>query len=123
MPKAIQIQQTGGPEVLQWQDVDVGEPGMGEVRIKQHAVGLNYIDVYHRTGLYPLEMPSGIGLEGAGVVEAVGDGVDDVVVGDRVAYAAPPIGAYAEQRTMAAAKFRYEVMGNCQKLPCWISSR
>jgi len=102
MPKAIRMQQTGGPDVLQWQDVEVGEPGAGEVRIKQHAVGLNFIDVYHRTGLYPLEMPSGIGLEGAGVVEAVGADVDEFTVGDRVAYAAPPLGAYAEVRLMPA---------------------
>ena len=102
MSKAIRIQQHGGPEVLQWQDVDIGTPGSGEVRIKHHAVGLNFIDVYHRTGLYPLEMPSGIGLEGAGVIEAIGEGVSELAVGDRVAYAAPPIGAYAEVRLMPA---------------------
>ena len=102
MPKAIRIQQPGGPEVLQWQDVEVGAPGVGEVRLKQHAVGLNFIDVYHRSGLYPLEMPSGIGLEGAGVVETVGTDVSDYAVGDRVAYAAPPIGAYAESRLIPA---------------------
>ena len=102
MSKAIRIQQTGGPEVLQWQEVDVGAPGPGEVRIKHHAVGLNFIDVYHRTGLYPLELPSGIGLEGAGVIEAVGESVSEFAVGDRVAYAAPPIGAYAEVRLMPA---------------------
>ncbi|MCB1808034.1 MAG: quinone oxidoreductase [Candidatus Competibacteraceae bacterium] len=102
MSKAIRMQQHGGPEVLQWQEVEVGEPAAGEVRVKNHAVGLNFIDVYHRTGLYPLEMPSGIGLEGAGVVEAVGADVGDLTVGDRVAYASPPLGAYAESRLIPA---------------------
>ena len=102
MSKAIRMQQHGGPEVLQWQEVEVGEPAAGEVRVKNHAVGLNFIDVYHRTGLYPLEMPSGIGLEGAGVVEAVGTDVSDLTVGDRVAYASPPLGAYAESRLIPA---------------------
>ena len=102
MSKAIRMQQHGGPEVLQWQEVEVGEPVAGEVRVKNHAVGLNFIDVYHRTGLYPLEMPSGIGLEGAGVVEAVGTDVSDLTVGDRVAYASPPLGAYAESRLIPA---------------------
>ena len=102
MSKAIRMQQHGGPEVLQWQEVEVGEPVAGEVRVKNHAVGLNFIDVYHRTGLYPLEMPSGIGLEGAGVVEAVGADVGDLTVGDRVAYASPPLGAYAESRLIPA---------------------
>ena len=82
--------------------MEVGEPAAGEVRVKNHAVGLNFIDVYHRTGLYPLEMPSGIGLEGAGVVEAVGADVGDLTVGDRVAYASPPLGAYAESRLIPA---------------------
>ncbi|MEZ5589756.1 MAG: quinone oxidoreductase [Gammaproteobacteria bacterium] len=102
MSKAIRMQQHGGPEVLQWQEVEVGEPAAGEVRVKHHAVGLNFIDVYHRTGLYPLEMPSGIGLEGAGVVEAVGADVSDLKIGDRVAYASPPLGAYAESRLIPA---------------------
>lgn len=102
MSKAIRMQQHGGPEVLQCQEVAVGEPAAGEVRVKNHAVGLNFIDVYHRTGLYPLEMPSGIGLEGAGVVEAVGADVGDLTVGDRVAYASPPLGAYAESRLIPA---------------------
>ena len=102
MSKAIRMQQHGGPEVLQWQEVEAGEPAAGEVRVKNHAVGLNFIDVYHRTGLYPLEMPSGIGLEGAGVVEAVGTDVSDLTVGDRVAYASPPLGAYAESRLIPA---------------------
>lgn len=102
MTKAIRIHETGGPDVLKWEDVDVGAPGEGQIRVKHAAVGLNYIDVYHRSGLYPVELPSGIGLEGAGTVEAVGDGVSDLREGDRVAYAAPPIGAYAEARLMPA---------------------
>jgi len=103
MPHAIRIHETGGPEVLKWEPIEVGEPGPGEVRLRQTAVGLNYIDVYFRTGLYPPPaLPSGLGLEGAAVVEAVGDGVTEVAVGDRVAYAAPPLGAYAEKRLMPA---------------------
>jgi NADPH2:quinone reductase len=103
MVKAIRIHQPGGPEALVWEEVEVGAPGPGEVRLKQTAVGLNYIDVYHRTGLYPVpSLPSAIGLEAAGVVEAVGEGVADLAVGDRVAYAAPPVGAYAEARLMPA---------------------
>lgn len=103
MSKAIRIATTGGPEVMQWVDVDVGEPGPGEVRIRHHAVGLNYIDVYFRTGLYPQPLPGGLGMEGAGVVEAVGADVTHVRVGDRVAYAGGPPGAYAEARVMPAA--------------------
>jgi NADPH2:quinone reductase len=103
MPKAIRIHKTGGPEVLSWEDVEVGEPGPGEVRIKQHAVGLNFVDVYFRTGLYPTPLPSGLGTEAAGVVEAVGAGVTHVKAGDRVAYAGGPAGAYAEARVMPAA--------------------
>ena len=87
---------------MQWEDVEVGEPGAGQARVRHHACGLNYIDVYHRSGLYPLQMPSGIGLEAAGVVEAVGEGVTNVKKGDRVAYAAPPVGAYAEVRVTTA---------------------
>ena len=102
MPKAIRIHKPGGPEVLQWEDVEVGDPGPGQVRVRHHAVGLNYIDVYHRSGLYPLPYPSGLGLEAAGVVEAVGAGVSNVKPGDRVAYANPPIGAYCEVRNMPA---------------------
>ncbi len=85
-----------------WEDVEVGEPGAGQVCVRHHACGLNYIDVYHRSGLYPLQMPSGLGLEAAGVVEAVGSGVSELKKGDRVAYASPPIGAYAEVRLMPA---------------------
>jgi len=102
MSKAITFETTGGPEVLRWVDVEVGDPGDGQVRLRHTAVGLNFIDTYHRTGLYPLELPSGIGLEAAAVVDAVGDGVEDVQVGDRVAYASPPPGAYARERLMPA---------------------
>jgi NADPH2:quinone reductase len=105
MTKAIRIHQTGGPEVLEWEDVEVGDPGEGEIRVRHTAVGLNYIDVYFRSGLYPgPDLPFGLGLEACGVVEAVGPGVDGLVPGDRVAYAAPPIGAYAEARVMPALK-------------------
>jgi len=102
MPKAIRVYKAGGPEVLQWEEVGVGEPGPGEARVRHQAVGLNYIDVYQRIALYPMTYPSGIGLEGAGVVEAVGAGVTNVKPGDRVAYASPPIGAYCEVRNMPA---------------------
>lgn len=102
MSKAIRIEQTGGPEVMQWVDVEVGDPGPGEVRVRHEAVGLNYIDVYFRTGLYKQPLPGGLGMEGAGVVEAVGEGVHQVAVGDRVAYAGRPNGAYAQVRVMPA---------------------
>lgn len=99
---AIRFASAGGPEVLQWQPVEVGQPGPGEARVSHRAVGLNYIDTYHRSGLYPLPLPSGLGLEAAGVVEAIGAGVGDIAVGDRVAYAGGPVGAYAEARIIAA---------------------
>lgn len=102
MVHAIRFHETGGPDVLRWEEVDVPAPGPGEATVKHGAVGLNFIDVYHRSGLYPLELPSGIGMEGAGVVTAVGDGVTALSVGDRVAYATMPLGAYAEERTMPA---------------------
>ncbi|MFJ4288713.1 quinone oxidoreductase family protein [Cupriavidus sp. NPDC089707] len=102
MSKAIRVEQTGGPEVMQWVDVEVGEPGPGQVRVRHEAVGLNYIDVYFRTGLYKQPLPGGLGMEGAGVVEAVGEGVGHVSVGDRVAYAGRPTGAYAQVRVMPA---------------------
>ena len=103
MPKAIRIHKNGGPEVMTWEDVQVGEPGAGEARIRHHAVGLNFIDIYFRTGLYPSPaMPAGLGSEGAGVVEAVGAGVTHVMPGDRVAYAGGGNGAYAESRVMPA---------------------
>jgi NADPH2:quinone reductase len=102
MAKAIQFSRTGGPEVLEYNDVEVGEPGPGEARVRNHAIGINFIDVYFRTGLYPLQLPSGLGQEAAGVVEAVGPGVTHVAVGDRVAYAARPNGSYSEVRVMPA---------------------
>ncbi len=103
MPKAIRIHEYGGPEVLCWEDVEVGEPGPGQLRVRHGAVGLNYIDVYHRTGLYPLpSLPWTLGMEGAGQVEAVGEGVSEFKAGDRIAYASPPVGAYAEVRLMPA---------------------
>ena len=102
MTHAIRIHQTGGPDVLCWAAVDVPALAAGEARVRQHAVGLNYIDTYHRTGLYPLPLPAGIGLEAAGVVEAIGEGVTEVKVGDRVAYAGGPVGAYAEVRNLPA---------------------
>ncbi len=102
MTLAVQIRQHGGPEELQIVDVQVGEPGPGQVRIRHHAVGLNFIDVYHRTGLYPLNMPAGIGMEAAGVIEAVGEGVTHRQVGDRAAYASNPPGSYSERRVMPA---------------------
>jgi NADPH2:quinone reductase len=103
MPHAIRIHEAGGPEVLKWEEVEVGDPGRGEARIRQRAAGLNFIDVYHRTGLYPQEMPFTPGVEGAGIVEAVGPGVTNVRAGDRVAYAGP-IGGYAEERLIAAER-------------------
>jgi NADPH:quinone reductase len=102
MTRAIQIAAIGGPEQFQLVDVPVGEPGPGEIRIRHHACGLNYIDVYHRTGLYPLKLPHGIGMEGAGVVEAVGEGVTHLKAGDRAAYASNPPGSYCEVRVLPA---------------------
>lgn len=102
MVQAIRFHETGGPEVLRWEAVDVGEPGPGQARVRHVAVGLNFIDTYHRTGLYPLPLPSGIGLEGAGIVEAVGAGVSNLLPGDRVAYAGGPVGAYSEARCLPA---------------------
>lgn len=104
MPKAIRFHKTGGPDVLVYEDVEVGAPGPGQARVKHNAIGVNFIDTYHRSGLYPLPLPSGIGLEGAGVVEAVGPGVDFVKAGDRVAYAGGPPGGYSEVRVMPAEK-------------------
>ena len=102
MPFAIRIHQTGGPEVMRWEEVAVGDPAPDEARVRHEAVGLNYIDTYHRSGLYPLPLPSGLGSEGAGVVEAVGAGVTNLVPGDRVAYAGGPLGAYSQARCMPA---------------------
>ena len=95
MPHAIRIYENGGPEVMRWEEVAVGDPGAGEVRVRNTAVGLNFIDTYHRTGLYPMQLPITLGMEGAGVVEAVGPKVKEFKVGDRVAYA-NPIGSYAD---------------------------
>jgi NADPH2:quinone reductase len=102
MSKAVRIRQHGGPEQLELVDVEVGQPGPGEIRIRHHAIGLNFIDVYHRTGLYPLNMPAAIGMEAAGIVEAVGDGVTHLKAGDRAAYASQPPGSYCELRVMPA---------------------
>lgn len=101
---AIRIEKTGGPDQMKWTEVDVPAPGAGEVGLRNLAVGLNYIDTYHRSGLYPLPMPAGLGLEGSAVVEAVGEGVTDFKVGDRVAYGTGPVGAYAERRVFPAEK-------------------
>src|SRR6185437_4091589 len=106
---AVRFHKTGGPEVLQWEEVDVPAPGPGELQIRHKAVGLNYIDTYHRTGLYPMALPSGIGLEAAGVVEAVGSGVAELKPGERVAYCNGPIGAYSELKNHPAER--------CVKLP------
>ena len=113
MPHAIRIHENGGPELLKWEEVDVGDPRPGQVKIRQEAVGLNFIDVYHRTGLYKQELPFTPGVEGAGVVEAVGPDVTTLEPGDRVAYAGP-IGGYAEERLIDA--------GRLVKLPDAISS-
>ena len=103
MPHAIRVHETGGPEVLKWEEVEVGEPGRGQIRIRQEAAGLNFIDVYHRTGLYPQPLPFTPGVEGAGVVDAVGPDVTGVKVGDRVAYGGP-VGGYAEVRLIDASR-------------------
>ena len=110
---AVRFHKAGGPEVLQWEEIDVPAPGPGELQIRHKAVGLNYIDTYHRTGLYPMPLPSGIGLEAAGVVEAVGSGVTEFKPGDRVAYCNGPIGAYSEVKNHPAER--------CVKVPEGIS--
>jgi len=114
MARAIQIKKQGAASVMKWVDVQVGKPKRGQILIDQSHVGLNYIDVYHRSGLYPLDMPHGIGMEAAGTVEAVGPNVKGIKVGDRVAYAAGPPGSYAETRIMPADRV--------VKLPTWISN-
>ena len=103
MPNAIRIHKNGGPDVLQWEEVEVADPGPGEVKLRQEAAGLNFIDVYHRTGLYKQQLPFTPGVEGAGVVEAVGENVTNVKEGDRVAYAGP-LGGYAEERLIDAER-------------------
>ena len=115
MPCAIRIHTPGGPDAMQWEEVAVGDPGAGEARIRHTAVGVNYIDTYHRSGLYKVPLPSGLGSEGAGVVEAVGSGVDWVKPGDRVAYCGGPLGSYSEARVMPAERL--------VKLPDGISDR
>jgi NADPH2:quinone reductase len=102
MPKAIRLYKTGGPEVLQWEEVQVGEPGDGQARVRHTVVGVNFVDTYHRSGLYPLPLPGDLGSEGAGIVEAVGRGVTHVRPGDRAAYAGGPPGSYSEVRVMPA---------------------
>jgi NADPH2:quinone reductase len=104
MVHAIRFHETGGPEVLRWEEVELGKPGQGEVRIRHTAVGLNYVDTYQRSGLYPMPLPSPLGGEGAGVIEEVGPGVADLKVGDRVAYGSAPLGAYSEARIVPAAR-------------------
>jgi len=114
MTKAIMLHNQGGPDVLKYENIDIPPPAANEARISHKAVGLNYIDVYHRSGLYPLStLPSSIGMEGSGVVEEVGSEVTEVKIGDRVAYAAPPPGAYVEERNIASE--------NLVKLPDSIS--
>lgn len=102
MAKAIRFYEPGPPDVLRWEAVDVGEPGPGEVRVRHGAVGLNFADTYYRTGLYPAELPEGMGVEAAGVIEAVGPGVLDFAAGDRVTYTGSPLGAYSTERVMPA---------------------
>ncbi|MEK9211960.1 quinone oxidoreductase family protein [Sphingomonas sp. 2378] len=102
MEKTAFIARTGGPEVIEWREAELPPPGAGEVRMRHHAVGLNYIDTYHRSGLYPIDLPGGLGSEAAGMVEAVGEGVTDFAVGDRVGVFGPARGAYATARNVAA---------------------
>jgi NADPH:quinone reductase-like Zn-dependent oxidoreductase len=103
MAHAIRFYETGGPEVMRWEDVTVGAPGPGEARIRHVAVGLNYADTYFRTGLYPVPLPNGMGVEASGIIVAVGEGVTHVAPGDRVAYTGSPLGAYSTERVMPAA--------------------
>ncbi len=100
----IRFDQTGGPDVLQWVEAPLDAPAAGEVQVRHRAVGVNFIDTYHRSGLYPVPLPSGLGQEAAGVVEAVGEGVSEFLPGDRVAYAGGPVGAYSDVRNIAAAE-------------------
>lgn len=102
MAKGIRFYETGGPDVLRWEELEVGEPGPGEVRVRHAAVGLNFADTYFRTGLYPAPLPAGMGVEAAGVIEAVGSGVADFAAGDRVTYTGSPLGAYSTERVMPA---------------------
>src|SRR6201990_501444 len=102
MSHAIRFHKAGGPEVLVWEEIPLGKPGPGEARIRHTAVGLNFVDIYNRSGVYPVPLPSGLGSEGAGVVEEVGPGVTDLKPGDRVAYGSSPLGAYAEEPPIPA---------------------
>ena len=102
--KAVTISKNGGPEVLEIKDIKLEDPKSGEVLIKNEAIGLNYIDTYHRSGLYPVELPSNIGIEGAGVIEKIGPDIKDFKVGDRVAYASMPIGSYSTHRIFPTKK-------------------
>ena len=113
MAHAVRFYETGGPEVLRYEQVDVGEPGPGQVRIRHAAVGLNFADTYFRLGYYPVPVPNGMGVEASGVIEAVGGGVNGFVVGDRVTYTGSPLGAYSTERVMPA--------GSLFKLPDGIS--
>ena len=102
MSKSVIINKNGGPEVLELKEVNVGSPGPDEIKVTNYAIGLNYIDTYHRSGLYPLSLPSGIGLEAAGKIEEVGSNVNEFNKGDNIAYASMPLGAYAQQRIIPA---------------------
>ena len=102
--KAVTISKNGGPEVLEIKDIKLEDPKSGEVLIKNKAIGLNYIDTYHRSGLYPVELPSGIGIEGAGIIEKIGPDVKNFSIGDKVAYASMPIGSYATHRIFPTKK-------------------
>ena len=113
MAKAVRFYETGGPEVLRYEDVAVGEPGPGEVRVRHVAVGLNFADTYFRLGYYPVPLPNGMGVEASGVIEAVGPGVTGFAVGDRVTYTGSPLGAYSTERVMPT--------GSLFKLPDGIS--
>jgi NADPH2:quinone reductase len=115
MPKAFCFHQVGGPDVLRWEEVAIGEPAAGQARVRHTAIGVNFIDTYHRSGLYPLPLPSGLGGEGAGIVEAVGTGVTHIQPGDRIAYAGGPPGSYSEVRVMPAERL--------VKLPAGISDQ
>jgi len=104
MPRLIRFDRIGGPDVLQWVEASLAAPAVGEVQVRHQAVGVNFIDTYHRSGLYPVPLPSGLGQEAAGIVAAVGEGVTEFVPGDRVAYAGGPLGAYSEARNIAACE-------------------
>ena len=117
--QAIEIKKTGGPEVLELKDIKLEDPKEGEVLIKHSAIGLNYIDTYHRSGLYPLPLPSGIGLEAAGIIEQIGKNVGDFKVGDKVAYAAAPVGSYSSHRIYPVKSLVKKFSGNCIDRISW----